>query len=796
MRFILWFIRFITLSLLLICSAGAALLSGFTLYLGPQLPKIDSILDLKLQTPLKILSKDGLLIAEFGEMRREPLPYSALPPLYVRAVLAAEDDRFFSHGGVDPTGLARAASELVKTGRIRSGGSTITMQLARNFFLSAEKTFIRKFNEILLSIQLERTLEKEQLFALYVNKIYLGHKAYGAQSAAYVYYGKTLDQLTLAQWAMLAGLPKAPSKYNPIVNPERALIRRNWILGRMLSLGYIDKPAYDRSIIEIETATYHGLKTDLNAPYVAEAARQFAVDKLGREAYNGGYIVRTTVNSNLQLVAQQSVWDGAVNYDERHGYRGPEKHFPIPPLPPRQISAYWSITLRDFSTVHNLEPAIITKINKSSIDITLSNNRTASIAWSAAQAKLLQPYKSENAVAAPPKNFAQTFQVGDLIRVRSKGENSWEISQIPRIQSALVSIDSKTGEVIALVGGTDFAYSKFNRATQALRQPGSSFKPFIYLKALENGYTPASLVNDSPIVFQEAGMSKPWRPENHGGTYLGPIPLRQALYQSRNMVAIRLLQSIGVKSLISSLSRFGFDTSKMDPNLSLALGSHAFTPFTMAAAYTVLSNGGFKVEPHLVQQIEDPKGKIIFKQESVIACTDCEQTQQLNSDTKLAPRVVDAQTAYIIDDMLKDVIRRGTGHAATVLQRSDIAGKTGTTNGPTDVWFVGYNPSIATAAWVGFDDNTMLGRREFGGTAALPIWISFMREALKDHPVMERTIPPGLVTVKTHTSDATGQEATSGETDAGFEIFHGDDVIDNESGAEPPATTEGDDYLF
>jgi len=795
MRFILWPIRFVLLGALLSLATITAVISGFTLYLGPQIPKIDSVLDLKLQTPLKIFSRDGLLIGEFGEMRREPLPYSALPPLYIKAVLAAEDDRFFTHSGVDPTGLARAAAELAKTGHIRSGGSTITMQLARNFFLSSEKSFIRKFNEILLSIQLERTLKKEKIFELYVNKIYLGHKAYGAQSAAYVYYGKTLDQLSLAQWAMLAGLPKAPSKYNPLVNPERALIRRNWILGRMLSLGSIDKKTYDQALIEPETASYHGLKTDVDSPYIAEMARQFAVEKLGSDAYNNGYIVRTTIDSHLQLSAQQAIWNGAVEYDQRHGYRGAEKHFPAPPLPNQQIASYWTIVLRDFVKIGDLEPAIIASIGKSSITLVLSNHAPVTINWSAAEAKRLQPYKSENYVAPAPKSFSQIFQVGDVIRIRHTSNDAWIIGQIPRIQAALVSIDSQTGAVIAVVGGTDFAYSKFNRATQALRQPGSSFKPFIYLKALENGYTPASLVNDAPIVFQEAGMSKPWRPENHGGTYLGPIPLRQALYQSRNMVAIRLLQSIGVKTLINSLPRFGFDTRTMDPNLSLALGSHAFTPFTMASAYTVLSNGGYKVEPFFVQEITDAKGHSIYQQKYKTACVDCEQTHPSATDSLMAepaPRVVDEQTAYIIDDMLKDVIRRGTGHAAAVLNRADIAGKTGTTNGPTDAWFVGYNPVMATAAWIGFDDNTMLGKREYGGTAALPIWINYMREALKDQPVIERTIPAGLVTVKTHADS----EQPSANND--FEIFrsNGDAPNDGNTSTGDDGSDTNNDYLF
>lgn len=766
MKFIFWLLRFITLGLLLSACSFLCIISGFTLYTSPQLPRIESVLDLKLQTPLRVFSADGRLIGEFGETRRQPLSYSALPSLFVNAILAAEDDRFFSHGGVDANGLLRAASELAKTGHIQSGGSTITMQLARNFFLSTEKSFIRKFNEILLSIQLERSLSKEQIFELYANKIYLGHRAYGAQSASYVYYGKNLDQLSLAQWAMLAGLPKAPSKYNPLVNPPRALIRRNWILDRMLKLGFIDQAAHDAAIAEPEVASFHGLQTDVDAPYVAEMARQFALEKLGESAYNDGYSVYTSINSNLQLAAQQAVWEGVLDYDHRHGYRGPEKHFDLPPQP--VTPDYWALLVKSISKIGDLEPAIVTNINKTSLSAVLRSGNTINIEWNTNLAKRLQPYKTEDYLGAQPKNWSSLFKAGDLIRVRKKEADSWEIDQIPHIQAALASLDSQTGAIIALVGGSDFNYSKFNRATQALRQPGSSFKPFIYLKALEDGYTPATLINDAPIVFQEAGMAEAWRPENHGDTYSGPIRMRRALYESKNMVSIRLLQHIGVKTLIKSLARFGFDTTNMQPNLSLALGSHAFTPLTMASAYSVLSNGGYKIEPFLVQRIEDAKGNTVFQQETVSVCSTCAQITSENS-VKFAPRVVDEQNAYIIDDMLKDVIRKGTGHAATVLNRPDIAGKTGTTNGPTDAWFAGYNPNITTTAWMGFDDNTLIGRREYGGTAALPIWIAFMREALRDLPITERTMPAGLTTIRI--DPETGRSASSDRSDAIFEIF-------------------------
>lgn len=769
MNFLLVLIRFITASTGLFLCTFALVLSGFTLYFGPQLPKIQSIQDMKLQTPLRIYTHDGLLMGEFGETRRQPVSYADLPPLFVKAVLAAEDDRFFSHSGVDASGLLRAAAELAKSGHIQSGGSTITMQLARNFFLSTEKSFIRKFNEILLSLQLERTLTKQQIFELYANKIFLGNYAYGAQAAANIYYGKALNELTLAEWAMLAGLPKAPSKYNPIANPERAKIRRDWILGRMKELQYITAEQYETALAEPVDVHFHGLKTDIDAPYAAEMARQFALDQLGVSAYSDGYNVFTTFDSRLQLAAQKAVWEGTVDYDRRHGYRGPEQKVSLPK--DLADAGDWKKLFADLHLIGDLEPAIITLVQKDLLKLRLKNGETVELKWNEGAAKSIQAYKTENYLAPAPANFTAVFKPGDVLRLRHQEDGTWKIGQLPHVQAALVSINAENGAVLAISGGSDFQQSKFNRATQALRQPGSNFKPFFYTKALEDGYTPATLINDSPLIFHEAGMAEPWRPENASDEYLGPTRLRKALYESRNMVSIRILQGIGVKPAIESLTRFGFDTSNMAPNLSLALGSHAVTPLSMANAYAVFANGGYQVKAYWVSKIEDSNGHIVYENHPDTVCQGCPED---TGNLRQAKRVIDEQTAYIIDDILKDVIRKGTGRNALVLERKDIAGKTGTTNGPTDAWFSGYNPAIATTSWMGFDENTYLGKKEYGGTAALPIWINYMREALKGTPEIERVMPPGLVTLRI--DPETGLAASPDRTDAIFEIFREDKV--------------------
>lgn len=749
-----------------------AVLAGLVLYSAPYQPRIESVLDLKLQTPLRIYSADGLLLGEFGETRRQPLDYKNLPELFVKAVIAAEDERFFSHSGVDANGLLRAFYELAKTGRIQSGGSTITMQLARNFFLSAEKSFVRKLNEILLSVQLERSLSKEQIFELYANKIFLGNRAYGVQSAAFIYYGKPLNELTLAQWAMLAGLPKAPSKYNPIANPERAQIRRNWILGRMLKLGFIDIAQYQAASTEVETARYHGLQTDMDAPYIAEMARQFAVEKFGEAAYTDGYSVHTTVRSDMQKAAQQAVWHGALEYDHRHGFRGAERH--LTPLEGVAAHVYFLAELQqNFLPIGDLHPAVVLEVKGKSLTLLLRNGQTVNLPWNDDTQKRLRPYQNEDYFGKAPTSFNQVFRFGDVVRVRHLQDGSLELDQIPKAQGALVAIDSNNGSLIALVGGTDFHLSKFNRATQAQRQPGSAFKPFVYLAALERNLTPATLINDAPIVFQEAGMREAWRPENASNNYAGPIRMRRALYESRNTVSIRLLQTVGVRHFIRNLDRFGFDSSQFSPNLSLALGTQGMTPMKLAEGYTAFANGGYRVEPHFISRIENTNSQVVYQPIIHAVCENCNDKDSIDAESLIQPakRIIDAQNAYILDDMLKDVIRRGTGRQALALNRSDLAGKTGTTNGPTDVWFAGYTPAITTTAWLGFDDNTKLGKKEYGGTAALPIWMRFMEYALKEQAVIERAMPAGLTVARIDPD--TGLRLGSDRNDGIFELFRG-----------------------
>ena len=777
----------------------AALLAGFTLYFGPQLPKIQSIQDMKLQTPLRVYTADGKLMGEFGEIRRQPVAYQDLPPLFIKAVLAAEDDRFFSHPGVDATGLLRAAMELAQSGRIQSGGSTITMQLARNFYLSSEKSFIRKFNEVLLSLLLERTLSKEQIFELYANKIFLGNTAYGAQAAAQIYYGKTLGELNIAELAMLAGLPKAPSKYNPIANPERSRIRRDWILRRMQELNFITHDEYASAILQPVDVTLHKFKTDIDAPYAAEMARLFALDKLGAAAFTDGYNVHTTFDSQLQLTAQQAVWEGVLDYDHRHGYRGPEAHVDLPT--DINDKKAWKKIFSTFSKIADLEPAVVIAVNKQAVKLRLPSGNEAFVAWQESTGKLLQPYRNENTQGPLPTDFAALFKPGDLLRLRQTSDGLWNIAQVPRVQAALAAINPENGAVVALSGGSDFHWSKFNRATQALRQPGSSFKPFIYLKGLEEGYTPATLINDAPLVFHEAGMPEAWRPQNFDDEYHGPTRMRQALYESRNMVSIRILMNVGVKNLIAGLPRFGFDTRTVQPNLSLALGSHGFSPLTMANAYAVLANGGYQVSHFWVTRIEDNTGALVYEHKPATVCAGCPDNLE---NVVQAKRVVDEQSAYMIDDMLKDVIRKGTGKKALALNRKDLAGKTGTTNGPTDAWFSGYSPLMAASAWVGFDDNTYLGKKEFGGTAALPIWIHFMEAALKDKPDSERLMPPSLATRRV--DPASGYPAGPDTENAIFEIIrvpkedgeHSEDALPNETGESDPASpsSEVTDDLF
>ena len=769
--------------LLAVFSAGAALIlsASFYLYLSPRLPSPETLRTVKLQTPLRVYSRDGRLMGEFGEKRRTPVRYEDIPRDFINAILAAEDDRFYDHNGVDITGLMRAAVELATTREIQSGGSTITMQLARNFFLSTEQSFIRKFNEILLALRIEEELNKEEILTLYANLIYLGSRAYGIEAAAQVYYGKPIGELSLDQLALIAGLPKAPSAFNPLVNPQRAMTRRDWILRRMHKLGLIDDDQLAAALAAPMNASYHGPSRELEAPYVAEMARQEAIDKFGLDAYTEGYRVYTTVDSHLQTSANRMVRRGLESYDARHGYRGPESHHGDP--------AGWDEVLADTPPSGPLLPAIVTAVDSGAATLRLRFGAEGHLEL--ARNPDIRLFINENARSAPVQDLSSLLKPGDLIRVRRE-DDYWRLAQIPKAQAALVAIDPNDGAIRALVGGFDFEQSHFNRATQAQRQPGSNFKPFIYAKALESGMSAATLINDAPVVFRDPQLEKVWRPENDSGKFYGPTRLRKALYLSRNLVSIRILRQIGVKRAIASMERFGFDPDALPGNLSLALGTQATTPLAIASGYTVFANGGYRVPPYLVERIETEDGAPLFKANPAKVCRDCATEQsthptaqreaasleELFAETDTPPpqaqiteaeRVMDARVAYIMDSILKDAIRLGTGRKALVLNRRDIAGKTGTTNGPRDAWFSGYSPHLVASVWVGFDENHLLGRNEYGGSAALPIWIDFMREALKNMPEVLPPQPPGLVTARIDPN--TGQRVGPGYPGAILEYF-------------------------
>lgn len=766
----------------LMIAAAIWWLAGLYLYLSPKLPEAEALQDIKLQTPLRILSADGQLIGQFGEQKRIPARYEDLPETFINALLAAEDDGFFEHAGIDFLGLARAVSELVATGSKQSGGSTITMQVARNFFLTLDQTFIRKFTEILLALEIEQRLSKEQILELYVNRVFLGHRSYGFETAAQTYYGKSLSELTLGEHAMLAGVPQAPSRNNPLSNPSRSEVRRNWILGRMLTLGMIDQAAHDEAVESVDVASFYGLRVEVDADYVAEMARQVAVEKLGSAAYNDGYVVHTTVDGNLQQAARDSVIDGLITYDNRHGWRGPEqRHPPLEDEQPETLTPRWERALRAMPVVADLLPAIVTAIDSEGATLLIRGGEQGHLSWQGDLRKIRR-YVTEDRRSARPTEIADLLSVGDLIRVSKKGD-SYKLAQVPRVQGALVSLNPTDGSIKALVGGMGFVLSKFNRATQAKRQPGSNFKAFLYAAAIENGIHPATLINDAPVVVGNLTDEDLWRPENDSGRFYGPTRVREALTFSRNLVSIRVLQQLGVRKLIEMADRTGFDVEEMQPNLTLALGTHAFTPLDIARGYTAIANGGFRVEPWLIDRIEDVDGNIIFQSDPLVVCRECENPsagdepdeisriedlfEPAEPEFREAPRIIDERVTYVLTSMLEDVIKRGTGRRARVLERDDLAGKTGTTNGPRDAWFSGYNRDLVTTTWVGFDDYSLLGRREFGGTAALPIWIDYMRVALPPEEAAAE-MPPGVVRLRIDKESGT---RTSSQSSSIWEVF-------------------------
>lgn len=769
LSFLTWFIVAMT-------SGAFFLLASFFLYLTPTLPDAEQLKHTQLQTPLRIFSQDRKSIAEFGEKRRTPINIESAPQNLVNAFIAAEDNRFFEHWGIDIKGLARAVSQLVSTGRIQSGGSTITMQVAKNFFLSREKTFIRKFNEIFLAIQIEQALNKNEILELYLNKIYLGNRAYGVHAAAQVYYGKTVDELSLAQTAMIAGLPKAPSRYNPLANAERAKTRRNWILDRMLELGMINTLQHDEALGAPITASYHGSRSELYAPYVAEMARQEIIKKYGSSAYTSGMKVFLTIDSQLQTAASVAIKNGLEAYDQRHGYRGPIKSIELT----TEQSQDWLIgQLREIKTPQNHHAALVLKTSDNDATLLLKNGELKSLLLE--NTLWARRYESVERRAPVHQSINELLNPGDIIQISllttpaSKDQPAKEsvlLSQLPNVQGALISISPKDGAIKALVGGYDFEMSHYNRATQAKRQPGSNFKAFIYLAALENGTTASTLINDAPIVFEDSNLETAWRPENSSGKFYGPTRIRKALYNSRNLVSIRLLKQIGVNRALKTVEKFGFDKRELPKDLSLALGSAALPPISIAKGYAMIANGGYSIESHLISHIEDNDGNVIFTNQSPVVCDkNCLKEIDSSNDNEIIPaiRIADERAIFILHSMLKDVITKGTGRRALQLKRTDLAGKTGTTNDQKDAWFSGFNTQLQTSVWVGFDQPKTLGRREYGSRAALPIWNEYMAAALEGVAESNMEQPEGLVTARINKD--TGELALPGTQNAMFEIY-------------------------
>lgn len=842
---------------------------GIYAYLAPKLPNIETLKDIRLQVPLRVYSRGGELIAEFGEMKRSPLKYEEFPPLLIQAVLAAEDDRFFEHPGVDYQGILRAAYHLVRTGERAQGGSTITMQVARNFFLSREKTFLRKFNEIFLALKIEGELSKQEILELYLNKIYLGKRAYGFAAAAQVYYGKTPHELTLAEVAMTAGLPKAPSRYNPVVNMERAVIRRDYVLGRMRKLAYITEEQYTQGITEVDTASVHGQSIVVEAPYVAEMVRNEMLSRYGNEAYTAGYQVITTLDDRLQTAANSALREALLGYDRRHGYRGVVGHVDLFDNNEIVDMTDWQNLLADVPVTGDLLAGLVIQVEEQAAYVYTRNGNTAYLPWEKLQ--WARRYVDDNHMGPKLDNAGQILAEGDIILITPQRTGCTWLAQTPLVSGALVSLQPDTGVILALVGGFDFYQSKFNRVVQAKRQPGSSFKPFIYTAAIDKGFTAASIINDAPVVFDAPGLEDTWRPENYSGRFYGPTRLRQALVKSRNLVSIRLLRAIGIGYAVRYARRFGFERSSLPRDLSLALGSGVMTPLELSRGYAVFANGGYRITPYFIEQIIDPSGDVIFVANEPQVCATCPEETieefaikpvaeqpssevaaaaatnaeivpevikrelkdvQLTSGSEResdaikpppggpqgateentamdeaiadevgideavmdeedadaeteqliialpplipAKRVLNRQTAFLMNTMMRDVIRHGTGRGALQLGRKDLAGKTGTTNEQRDAWFAGFNREIVAVAWVGFDNPRSLGNKETGARAALPMWKKYMEKALQGMPESVLEQPPGFVSVRI--DPKTGRPASAHSPDAIFEYFLADQV--------------------
>ena len=771
-------------------------IAGYTYY-SKDLPDVTTLKNVRLQTPLQILSKDGELIAIFGERRRTPLKYNEIPPVVVNAVIATEDARFYEHFGIDPVGIVRAMYIGLKQKGFSQGGSTITQQVAKNFFLTPEKSISRKAKEIILAIRMEKELTKEEIMTLYLNMINFGSRAYGVAAASYTFFGKTPEQLTIDEAALLAGLPNAPSAYNPISHPERARTRRDWVLGRMLDQSYITQSQYNEAISKPINVSYHSPQIEFSAPYIAEMARQFMYDKFGENAYTDGYKVYTTISKTDQLAAEQAVQKNIIDYDIRHGYRGPEK------ILWKNNEKAWDDdqiqnTLKKYTCYSGMCPGVVTLSSDVEANVVLTDKSKIVIAFQ--DMKWARPFISDTKQGSFPKKVSDTLKPGQLIWVK-KINDKWALAQIPAVNAALVSLDSDNGAIKAIVGGYDFYLSKFNRATQALRQLGSNIKPFIYTATLEKGLTMATLLNDAPIVRSTGSAT--WRPKNSPPSYAGPLRLRIGLGMSKNVMMVRALRAVGIEYVANYLERFGFPKENISLNESLALGSASFTPLQVARAYSVIVNGGYLISPYLIEKIEDNNGSdVIYQHQPLIACKNCtdevintestpvslnnveneidesgnEEPEQANlkSDDnmvlpninldnkatdvtpKYAPQTINSGLAFIMKDGLRSIVFggsnwQGTAWRVKALGRKDVGGKTGTTNESKDVWFSGFGGNIVTTVWMGFDDHRRkLGRTiraEAGAVTANPVWVDYMKIALQDVPITEDTKPENVISV-------------------------------------------------
>ncbi len=817
--------RFLLVAIVL----GLATLFITYLIISKDLPDVETLRDVQLQVPLRVYTSDHKLISVFGEKRRIPVRIEEMPVYLTNAFIAGEDARFRIHPGVDYQGISRAVWTLMTTGEKSVGGSTITQQLARNFFLTLEKTFTRKIKEIFLALKIERELSKDEILELYLNKILLGHRAYGVGAAADVYYGKPVGELSLAQCAMLAALPKAPSRINPITAPERAMNRRDYVLGRMLELGFISAEEYEQALRERNTAFYHGATTEVAAPYLAEMVRKEMLTMFGESAYTGGYEVYTTINAGFQTTANQAVIDGLEEYDHRHGYRGAEAHFD---LEADSTTDAWEEILRPYKPIAGLVPGLVIEVDEELALVYLVDGQT--IALSLADMQWARKFISRDRVGFEPKSVSEVLAKGDIIRTRLRDGGQRELAQLPEAEALLISLSPHDGSIKALVGGYDFTRSKFNRAVQSRRQPGSGFKPFVYSAALAKGKTPASVVNDAPIVLTDTELEKDWKPQNYGEKFFGPTRLREAMVNSRNLVSIRLLREIGITYAIEYISAFGFDPAELPANLTMALGSASLVPLSLVRGFAVFANGGYLVEPYFIDRVVDARGTVLFAASPKYVCRECKPEQasaalptkavenlepsfrplQITTGEDLpvtgqntapaqnmvanptpAPRVISEQNAYLIRSMMMDVVRRGTGKKAMELGRNDLAGKTGTTNDQRDAWFSGYNDEIVTSVWVGFDNHDPLGRDEVGGKAALPIWINYMRVALQGIPDRVPEIPEGIT--KARIDPDTGLLARIDNPDAISEVFDMGSIPpmeDSKEGDQSDAVTEEDPY--